>query len=147
MNIRAFFLQTVRNIDAWLTNLDSHPKSNRHPVQVLMASMNNHPFRLALCRSRLRRWIVAALLPLLLFAQFATAAYLCPQFSQALSRSASMPMNCDPSNADPGQPTLCKAHCQANGQASGSMSDFAPAVLPFDSHPAWRVPARTTEAT
>jgi hypothetical protein len=109
--------------------------------------MNKHPFQFALRSLRSRHWIVAALLPLLLFAQFATAAYLCPQLSQALSQSASMPLNCDQMNADPDQLSLCKAHCQANGQASGSTSDLAPAMLAFESHPAWRLPARTIEAT
>ena len=103
--------------------------------------MNQHPFRL--CRLRLRRWIVAALLPLLLFAQFATAAYLCPQLTQAVSQSAIMPVNCDQMNADPDQPSLCKAHCQANEQASGTTLDFAPSMLAFESHPAWRLPPRT----
>ena len=102
--------------------------------------MSKHPFRLALYGPRFRRWIVAALVPLLLFAQSATAAYLCPQLTQALSQSASMPVYCD--QADPDQPTLCRAHCQANGQASGSALDFAPAMLAFESHPAWRLPAR-----
>jgi hypothetical protein len=103
-----------------------------------MASINKHPLRLVSCRPRLRRWIVAALLPLLLFAQFATAAYRCPQLSQTLSPSASMPMNCDPANADPDQPTLCKAHCEAHSQANGSTPDFSPALLAFGPHPVWR---------
>jgi hypothetical protein len=96
---------------------------------------------------RSRRWIAAVLVPLLLFAQFATAAYLCPQLVLAVSPSASMPVSCDPMNADPDQPSLCKAHCQANGQASGTTLDFAPAMLAFGSHLAWGLPARTMLAT
>ena len=106
--------------------------------------MSKYPFQL--CCARSRRWIVAALLPLLLFAQFATAAYRCPQLAQALSHSASMPVNCDPANADPDQPALCKAHCEADAQASGSTADFTSVVLAFDSHPAWRLPPRTMVA-
>jgi hypothetical protein len=111
-----------------------------------MSSMNQHPFQFALRRLRARRWIVAVQLPLLLFAQFATAAYRCPQLSQPMSQSASMPAHCDPANADREHPGLCKAHCEANAQTSGSTPDFAPMVLAFDSHPAWHTPARTTTA-
>ena len=98
-------------------------------------------------RLRWRRWIVALLVPVLLFAQGATAAYLCPQIAQAMAESAPMPVDCDASNADPDQPALCQAHCVADAQANGSAPHFMPALLSFDPHPAWLMPARLNVAT
>ena len=89
----------------------------------------------------MRRWILVALLPLLLFSQIATAAYRCPllsQASQAVSLSVAIPANCD--NADPDQPALCKGHCEAQSQVSTADASFAP--LAFNSHAPWQLPAR-----
>lgn len=108
--------------------------------------MSQHPFPFTAGSLRSRRWVVAALVPLLLFTQFVTAAYRCPQLTQAVSASASMPTICDPANADADQPVLCKAHCESHVQVGGSTPDLALPVLAFDSHPAWRIPARTAAA-
>ena len=106
--------------------------------------MSQPIFQLARSKRRMRYWILVALLPLLLFSQIATAAYRCPLFFQAVSQSAAIPANCD--DAEPDQPTLCKAHCEANSQAKESTADACFAPLAFDSHWVWQVLARKVMA-
>lgn len=139
--------EAVRNFRARRTNAFSPLKSDPGGSKISYSFMRKHRLQFALCSLRSRRWIAAALLPFLLFAQFATAAYLCPQLTQAVSQSASMPVNCDTANADVDQPVLCKAHCEADARAAGSTADVVPPVLAFDSHPAWHMPARSMAVT
>ena len=69
-------------------------------------------------RRTLRRLAVWLLLPLL-FAQWATASYACPQAASAVTAMPDMP-GCHgamPGAAmDPEQPLLCKAHCDHGAQ-------------------------------
>lgn len=104
--------------------------------------MSPRPVLVELRSLRPRRWIVAALVSVLLFAQLATAAYLCPQVSQAMSQATPMPPNCEMASADPTKPALCHAHCQAGTQASGISIDLAHSPLAFDSQPNWPLPLR-----
>lgn len=71
---------------------------------------------------RHRRWLPAWLVPLLLFALIATAAYACPQPAQpaaeGVAAMAEMP-DCQ-TGMDPAQPQLCKAHCEAGQQSVNS---------------------------
>lgn len=127
------------------TNLRSYPKSKPQASQRSTASMNSRPFLVGLRSLRPRRWIAAALVPLLLFAQLATAAYLCPQVSQAMSQATAMPLNCEMANADPEQPALCQVHCEAGARASGNWTDFAHPPLALDSQPTWRLPSRAND--
>ena len=70
-----------------------------------------------------RRWLAAGLIVALLFAQFATAAYACPREAAAPQEPpamATMP-GCDGhmgADMDPGQPQLCKAHCDQGNQTA-----------------------------
>jgi hypothetical protein len=98
---------------------------------------------------RQRRWLSAWLFVVLLFTQFATAAYACPQIVAGLlsdttagaeiaAPMADMP-GCDGNMSsaamDPAQPQLCKAHCEqgrqtVNPATSASPSDLSmPALL------------------
>lgn len=87
-------------------------------------------------RRAFKRWISGGLVALLLFVQFATAAYACPAELQALSTAeamAAMP-GCDgdmPRAMDADQPQLCKAHCQQGEQVVGALTsgDWTPAPL------------------
>lgn len=69
----------------------------------------------------LRRWVVGAMMAVLLFAQIATAAYACPAQGQAGGGSpqsmAGMPcaeMMAGAQPVDDAQPGLCHEHCQAD---------------------------------
>jgi hypothetical protein len=94
-------------------------------------------------RTPMRRWVVLMLLPVLLFAQFATAAYACPLLNRSMAESASMPTSCDMSKADTDQPALCQAHCTADAQSSSSAPDrTAMLALPTPQW-VWRAPVRT----
>lgn len=59
-----------------------------------------------------------------LFMQLATAAYACPQLTQAVERAAMAGMqNCEGMGAaqmDDAQPQLCKAHCDKDSQSVSS---------------------------
>jgi hypothetical protein len=136
----------VREIDPRATNSQAHAMSNNGSIHRPTIAMIRRPFQCVLCRMRRRRWVIALLVPVLLFAQLATAAYLCPQISQAIAMAAPMPADCDASTADPDQPALCKAHCVADAQASGSPLDLTPALFVFDSHAASPMPFRTLAA-
>ena len=98
-------------------------------------------------RRTLRRLAVWLLLPLL-FAQWATASYACPQVGGTGSPVVAMPDMPDcqgmaPGAAmDPEQPLLCKAHCDHGSQSVNDLSPVVPspqlllwAVLD------WNVPA------
>jgi hypothetical protein len=68
-----------------------------------------------------RRWLAAWLIVVLLFAQFATAAYGCPRDASVPgdAPTATMAPGCEGHLAvamDPGQPQLCKAHCDQGHQ-------------------------------
>lgn len=84
---------------------------------------------------RHRRWLPAWLVPVLLFAQIATAAYACPQAAPALGAAATamaeMP-DCQ-AGMDPTQPQLCKAHCETGQQSvnsnAGAASVPGPALI------------------
>jgi hypothetical protein len=84
---------------------------------------------------RLRRWLPAWLVPVLLCAQIATAAYACPQAATPVAEVATvmaeMP-DCH-TGMDPAQPQLCKAHCEAGQQSvnsnAGAASVPAPALI------------------
>lgn len=84
---------------------------------------------------RHRRWLPAWLVPVLLFAQIATAAYACPQAAQPVTEAviakAEMP-DCHV-GMDPAQPQLCKAHCEAGQQSvnsnTGAVSVPGPALI------------------
>lgn len=84
---------------------------------------------------RHRRWLPAWLVPVLLFAQIATAAYACPQTmsmeAAAVGAMAEMP-DCHASG-DATPPALCKAHCEAGQQSvnshAGAASVPAPALI------------------
>lgn len=88
---------------------------------------------------RTRRWLPAWLGALLLAAQFATAAYACPQLAAADSAPAAMAdmPDCDAARSsaamDPDQPQLCKAHCETGEQSLngnvGAASVPAPALV------------------
>lgn len=74
---------------------------------------------------RHRAWLSGWLVALLLFTQWATAAYACPQLApaaaQAATEMAAMP-DCSgmPAAMDPEQPQLCKAHCEAGSSSLNS---------------------------
>lgn len=62
----------------------------------------------------------------LLFVQFATAAYACPREAtdSPAAAMADMP-GCEgalPGTMDPGQPQLCKAHCERGSQTVNALS-------------------------
>jgi hypothetical protein len=84
---------------------------------------------------RHRRWLPAWLLPVLLFAQIATAAYACPRAAASedpvAAAMAEMP-DCH-AGMDKVQPPLCKAHCEAGQQSvnsqAGAASVPAPALI------------------
>ena len=86
---------------------------------------------------RHRGWLSGWLIAQLLFMQLATAAYACPKLaaerlaSMAATAMALMP-GCDGDMAamDPGQPQLCKAHCDAAGQTVNSSLGAANVPLP-----------------
>jgi hypothetical protein len=70
---------------------------------------------------RSSRWVCAWLVVVLLFVQLATAAYACPAAAAVAPTAAAMAgmSGCDgnmPAAMDPGQPQLCKAHCQQGSQ-------------------------------
>jgi hypothetical protein len=73
-----------------------------------------------------RRWLSGWLIVALLFMQFATAAYACPRQStapQQVDPSVELMPGCAghmPASMDPGQPQLCKAHCDQGNQSVGS---------------------------
>ena len=87
---------------------------------------------------RHRNWLSSWLVALLLFAQWATAAYACPQpVGDAKQGNAAMAMASMPDCAgglpamDPEQPQLCKAHCelgQQSVQTGGVVLDAPPAM-------------------
>jgi hypothetical protein len=87
---------------------------------------------------RHRSWLSGWLVALLLFAQWATAAYACPQLTggatqgDATTAMAAMP-DCTGSMPamDPEQPQLCKAHCDIGQQSvqSGSTALDAPSAM------------------
>lgn len=89
---------------------------------------------------RHRSWLSSWLVALLLFAQWATAAYACPQLAGAGKQStpaiamASMP-DCTggTSTMDPEQPQLCKAHCEL-GQQSVQSGGTVLGALPVMAH-------------
>ncbi|MCW5660064.1 MAG: hypothetical protein KIT60_20370 [Burkholderiaceae bacterium] len=105
--------------------------------------MARNPIQSLSRRTPMRRWVVFMLLPVLLFAQFATAAYACPLLTRAMAQSASMPIDCDMSKADTDQPTLCQAHCTAAAQSSGPTLDLAAMPALPTPHPVWHAPVRT----
>ncbi len=87
---------------------------------------------------RHRSWLSGWLVALLLFAQWATAAYACPQLAGGASQgNAAMAMAEMPACAggvsamDPEQPQLCKAHCAPGQQSvqSGSTVLDAPSAM------------------
>ena len=87
---------------------------------------------------RHRSWLSGWLVALLLFAQWATAAYACPQLAGgAPQNNAAKAMAAMPDCAggmpamDPEQPQLCKAHCDAGQQSvhSGSTALDAPPAM------------------
>lgn len=81
----------------------------------------------------LRRWVVGAMMAVLLFAQLATAAYACPTQGRVSSAGpqsmAGMPcagMMAGTLSVDSAQPGLCFEHCQADtGQPPADPSQFA----------------------
>lgn len=90
---------------------------------------------------RQRRWLSAWLVVVLLFTQFATAAYACPRsLSGVLSATAAGPgfaadmPGCDGNMAsaamDPEQPQLCKAHCEQGRQSVNPAPSASPSDLP-----------------
>nr|WP_316643973.1 hypothetical protein [uncultured Roseateles sp.] len=87
---------------------------------------------------RLRRWVCGGVLMAMLFMQFATAAYACPQLEKAMQRGemmATMP-GCDgmPAQMDMEQPQLCKAHCDKDAQSTASVT--SPDLQPNPAAPA-----------
>lgn len=88
--------------------------------------------------SRQRNWLSGWAVVLLLLAQWATAAYACPQLAGAAMEGvpamamASMPDCTGGMPAmDPEQPQLCKAHCelgQQSVQSGGTVLDAPPAM-------------------
>jgi hypothetical protein len=72
----------------------------------------------------IKSWLSAGLVLVLLFMQWATAAYACPaavETAQTPTAMADMP-GCDgdmASGMDSDQPLLCKAHCQQGNQVVG----------------------------
>jgi hypothetical protein len=97
-----------------------------------------------LCRHR--RWLSGWLIGFLLFAQWATASYSCPQqggqsdaaapaVAMAAVPAATMAAMPDCAGGmpgmDPDQPQLCKAHCEAGRQSvnsGGATPDVPPAL-------------------
>lgn len=83
---------------------------------------------------RRRLWLPLLVVVTLLFAQLATAAYACPRLAadagEPAVAMADMP-DCSEHGAaaDPEQPALCKAHCQA-GQQSVERDSRTPDVPP-----------------
>lgn len=81
---------------------------------------------------RHRRWLPGWLVPVLLFAQIATAAYTCPQTvsmdAAANGAMAEMPDCHGGEDATP--PPLCKAHCEAGQQSVNSLSGAAGVPAP-----------------
>ena len=84
---------------------------------------------------RHRRWLVPWLAAALLWAQWLTAAYACPQTrpvqgdagpAAVVSMAAMAPMTAcaehGPAAMDPAQPQLCKAHCEAGQQSVNSQA-------------------------
>lgn len=81
---------------------------------------------------RHRRWLPAWLVPVLLFAQIATAAYACPQAVPADAGAVAEMPDCH-GRGDATPPALCKAHCEAGQQSvnshAGAASVPAPALI------------------
>lgn len=73
-----------------------------------------------------RRRLPIALILLLLFSQFATAAYACPNAATQEQRSGSEMADCEGAGGaaamDPEQPLLCKASCEDAAQNSGTFA-------------------------
>jgi hypothetical protein len=71
-----------------------------------------------------RRQLSVLLIVVLLFSQFATAAYACPEYAvQEHASGAAMP-DCEGASGaadmDPGRPLLCQASCTDAAQSSGT---------------------------
>jgi hypothetical protein len=71
----------------------------------------------------------------LLFTQWVTAAYACPQLQGAGQAEAAVVMPCHeaPGRMDPDQPLLCKAHCAADS----STRDGGVTALNVPPAPSW----------
>ncbi len=87
---------------------------------------------------RHRRWLAGWLIALMLFMQWATAAYACPKLdaaaadaSQAAAMAAMPGCSGEMAGMDPDQPQLCKAHCEAGRQSvnAGTIALDAPVAL------------------
>jgi hypothetical protein len=90
---------------------------------------------------RCRRWLVPWLAATLLFAQWLTAAYACPQLGtspvagEATLVEPAVTSHCaehGPAALDAEQPQLCKAHCQAGQQTVNNQAgafDAPPLML------------------
>jgi hypothetical protein len=86
-------------------------------------------------RSSLRRTLCGWLAAVLLFTQWVTAAYACPQLQAAgpAEAAAVMPCHETPGRMDPDQPLLCKAHCTADA----STRDGGVTPLNVPTAPSW----------
>lgn len=104
----------------------------------------------------LSRFVARLMVGVLLFAQFAVAAYACSggvgaaMTGDMMMASASMagPASGDAGHAamDPAQPNLCAAHCQSGQQNAGAKAlPDLPAALPVGLYP--RVPAILPDRT
>ena len=73
-----------------------------------------------------RRRLPVGLILLLLFSQFATTAYACPNQAKQQQGSGSEMAGCEGASGaasmDPGQPLLCKASCESAAQNSGTFA-------------------------
>jgi hypothetical protein len=81
----------------------------------------------------LRRRVSLALVLSLLFAQWATASYICPRAAPTAGAAAMSTMaDCagmTPAAMDPEQPQLCKAHCEQGTQSVNATPQPLPATL------------------
>ena len=70
------------------------------------------------------RRLPVVLILLLLYSQFATAAYTCPSYAKQERASAAAMVDCEGMGAatdiDPEHPLLCKASCEDAAQSSGT---------------------------
>lgn len=82
-------------------------------------------------RKKTRRWIALLCAAMLVWSQFAVAAYACPQLVSLIAPAAAaeMPADCAAGmNAKPSP--LCKAHCAQSAQSSQTPSiDIPPLAL------------------
>lgn len=86
---------------------------------------------------RTLRWLAGWLMGSLLFMQLATAAYVCPMEGRGTGPAMAEMEGCDMAGMpagtamDPGQASLCKAHCDEGSQTPSASANLNPGTTPL----------------